>query len=68
MNYVLADRRKALGHGFSAATHTEVKGMMVLTEKELRYSPKMTGTPAERLAAVGGRTVTLKEIRNIEHQ
>lgn len=68
MKYILADKDKALKAGFSAATHYAVKKKLVLTEKELAMTPHLTGEFAERLNAVGGRLVSLKELNNIKGQ
>lgn len=62
MQYVRADKQKALAAGFSAATHNVRDGMMTLTAKEVMCSPRLTGTLAQRLAAIGGTTFEARKV------
>lgn len=59
MNYVLADTKKAVAAGFSDAIHSQMRGGMVLTEKEVEQSPLLSGSTEERLKTIGGSIVSL---------
>ena len=55
MNYVLADKKKAVDIGFSESIHTlSTEGKMILTEKEVVTSPLLQGDIQERLKALDG--------------
>lgn len=55
MNYVLADKEKAVDIGFSESIHTlSTEGKMILTEKEVVTSPLLQGDIQERLKALDG--------------
>lgn len=54
MEYVIADKKKAIAAGFSASTHNTTGDSMTLTAKELMFTDRLAGTLAERLNAVGG--------------
>lgn len=63
MNYVLANRLKALEAGFSDALHRTTRdGWMVLTEREITNSPLLEGDLRKRLGTIEGKVVQNKEI------
>ncbi len=58
MNYILADKDKAVAVGFSDSIHAlSVDGKMILTEKEVVTSPLLQGDIDERMAALDGKLV-----------
>lgn len=58
MNYVLADKDKAVVIGFSDSIHTlSADRKMILTEKEVVTSPLLQGDINERMAALDGKLV-----------
>lgn len=58
MNYILADKDKAVKIGFSDSIHTlSADGKMILTEKEVVTSPLLQGDINERMAALDGKLV-----------
>lgn len=57
MNYVFADKAKAVAAGFSLATHNVSNGKMVLTEKEVETTTTMEGSIEERLKEIDGTII-----------
>lgn len=58
MNYIFADKDKAVAIGFSDSIHTlSADGKMILTEKEVVTSPLLQGDIDERMAALDGKLV-----------
>ena len=76
MLYVIADTAKSQAAGFNPLTHRtegkpivlngyrEARQWIVLNEKEVRFSAKLTGTLEERAEALGGKVYTLSEARD----
>lgn len=64
IQYVIADKQKAIQAGFSENLHIEKKkGTLILTAKELLASPLLQGSLTDRLATVGGTLVMGAELR-----
>jgi hypothetical protein len=58
MNYILADKDKAVSIGFSDSIHTlSADGKLILTEKEVVTSPLLQGDIDERMAALDGKLI-----------
>ena len=58
MNYILADKDKAVSIGFSDSILTlSADGKLILTEKEVVTSPLLQGDIDERMAALDGKLI-----------
>lgn len=56
MKYVICNKDKALAAGFHELGHKMKGTMMLLNEREVIISPRLSGTLEERASALGGRT------------
>lgn len=55
MNYVIADKAKAIEAGFSPVLHKIAQnGKMILSEREVLTSPLLNGDIKERLESING--------------
>ena len=62
MRYILADKGKAVKAGFSTTTHLSGSTYMMLNEREVSYSPMLTGENLDdRAQQLGGSILTEKE-------
>lgn len=65
MNYVIADKEKAVRLGFRTLGHRVKGGSIILNEKEVRVSAWLSGTFAERVEQLGGEVHSNTGINNI---
>lgn len=54
MNYIIADKTKAVNYGFQVETHVCNGDMMCINEKELMNSVCISGTLKERADKLNG--------------
>lgn len=57
MEYVIANKKKAVDFGFAENEHLVNGSIMCLNEKEVMISVSLTGTLSERASTLGGPIV-----------
>lgn len=65
MRYIIANKQKALDAGFNEIGHTINGELICLTEKEVRFSPNLTGEFIERVASIDGVIANTEEALSV---
>ena len=68
MYYTMVDKQTAEAAGFSELSHRVVGGRMILNEKEIMFADIPGGTVDGKIARLGGRKMTGREVMNTINQ